>query len=146
MVRLLLLSCPKLAMNPALTSIDNLAATFFQIAQLCNIFSQTLTYGPEATASIVTSEPILNTQGIPSEVYFPPVVSTSNTQTAPDRIGTGTATLPASTSVPPPVSQSSSGAPAAAATSNAAMERVSSSHCGTHLLLLLACIVWMMST
>lgn len=145
MVCLCLLSCLKTAMTPALTSIDDLAATFFQIAQLCNIFSQTLTYGPEATASIVTSDPILNTQGIPSESSLPPVVSTSTTQTAPDLIGTGTASLPASTSVPSPVAQSSSGAPAAA-TSNAAMKRTPSSHCGTLLLLLSACIVGMMST
>ncbi len=144
MVYLSLFSCSKTVMTPGIRLTDPPAATFFQVAQLCNIFSYTLTYGPEATASIVTSDPILHTQDIPSAASLPSIISTSATQTAPDLVGTGTATEPASTSNSSSTAGGSSGTPAAA-TSNAALRGAPSSRQGCLMLFLATWIGWMMS-
>ena len=114
------------------TPADHIAATFFEVAQLCAIFGATLTLGPEATASIVTSDPVFNTQGVPSASTLPPVMSESSTQTPES---TGESATAASTAAPSSTAQGSRDAPASA-TSNAAAKGVAHPSQSSLLLLL----------
>ncbi|RMZ91416.1 hypothetical protein DV736_g1336, partial [Chaetothyriales sp. CBS 134916] len=100
---------------------------FGAIAQICNVFGYTITYGPEATAATPSSTPIFSTQGVVfTTASLPPDSASAAASTGPNSGDLTIETSPTSTSSTAALRSSSSSGSAAAAKSAGGASRISS--------------------
>ncbi|ETI23031.1 hypothetical protein G647_04827 [Cladophialophora carrionii CBS 160.54] len=83
--------------------------TFSAVAELCAIISVPVTIGPEATASIATSNPLFSTVGIPTQSSLPAVSTPilSSTPASSEILGSTTGSIATQESPTSPTESSS---------------------------------------